>query len=1308
MKKIILSTLLLAFAHFSWAQCELQDQWDSIPYVSGANDYSPFGKTFTPQGELKVLLLFGGFENDQLAQSASSFWPGSPGDADFETSLPNYQELFYTDISQFNDTNTDATISNFFYQMSKHSPNPLKIIGVPFSQRINIELTDDDIDYFYSALDFSSNLNIKLVEKLQSEEYADAFDYSLVDNRTNTPDYQTDNSNSPTDGEIDYAVIFWRHDFKTDPSSLSEGKSMTKFSSIGGFAGTSLNNEVSYEGENYLLRDGFTISRLMTHSKMYNTFMHELAHNNYGAPHNCGANGVLGEHFYATGGFGMMAPAGGNLINSANAWESWYNGWIELDESQDIALENGSPMDTVLTLGDFLATGDAIRIKLPHTGENGKVTDAQYLWLENHRGNTVFHERNRFLKDRSNTPLPPAPDGLIAFIEDCRSSRSEVNIWDERTNGIKMMHAGGNFDYSLSPIVLDSILEWWGTIYEVNTGMSNPLGSHNPLTSFRFDFQTFQNDVAIAGSQSDGEIQQVNDYNGDEKCEMLSTIKIDGELSWQNLGHDMAFQVGDKIGLGQGNVPHNYQHYHQNTDAISPIYLNGVSVEVLSMNEAGTLTLRIRLNDTDIEHCTRYTGGDIRLNPVPNAQYSLNLLPNVTLSLDQSGTASKTQIDPLTNDFVPPTHMYIEDEAYMHLEEQSTLRIKNGSTLSIKDGGRLEVHKNAKVVVEDGSYLIVEDNAEFYVQHGGKVIVEEGGQLIIKNTIEDKGIVFSDLTLQADEPAGEVRIAGDLVVEEGITLKNTGNGFFHFVDNGQFVLKENSRIDFNGTVNKNELIRLGNQVNLEIYDKPVSIRYAKIRYGTASQISVKGNDAYFNNVDFDALSSTSYAQHAINANSMQSLEVKKCDFKHFNTAINASNFGENVSCEINYNTVSNCHTTMAFSNMDKVTLYNNEQQFDFVGLTAENVNYLWINDDTFTKVDESGHLACQLKNVMAAYVVKSNFNSWTTFNTTAIKAVNSELILRDGTTIDGFDIGVDILDDGDNITMLTMGDLGCAKIINCNTGVKAKNSIFNIDAIIHAENNGDINDVVSNEFDNNLVHLDIYYTEPSPVSEVLVRGNWFNPPLISNESYLLESVNENYTSPSPHPTSDFVLTYQPIAVQKSYNCNSNTLYFVGTFETLEAWNSVKMPDCYPIEESFKDNFRVAELYFKALDDDYSRSSYQYISEIPITKSESGEWKDDSETVYTKECVQSVRVSEVRFYSSKCYSINGARKAAQNTNNWISFHEDCQYLKIFDSLGKLIHPQQATESRPDLAQGIYLLSQYSSNDEMLETNKISWK
>lgn len=86
-------------------------------------------------------------------------------------------------------------------------------------------------------------------------------------------------------------------------------------------------NIPSANGQFYTIGEGFTQASGMS-GLAQNTFVHEFAHTLYNSPHYFGANRSEGRYFNISEGPGLM----GNLRTHflANAWERWYNGWVEL------------------------------------------------------------------------------------------------------------------------------------------------------------------------------------------------------------------------------------------------------------------------------------------------------------------------------------------------------------------------------------------------------------------------------------------------------------------------------------------------------------------------------------------------------------------------------------------------------------------------------------------------------------------------------------------------------------------------------------------------------------------------------------------------------------------------------------------------------------------------------------------------------------------------------------------------------------------------------------------------------------------
>jgi hypothetical protein len=115
-----------------------------------------------------------------------------------------------------------------------------------------------------------------------------------------------------------------------------------------------------------------------------------------------------------------------------------------------------------------VTTGDMVRIKLP--GSSG-----QYLWLENHQdlynpfgGNSgnVFNDRYDFIMDGQtpSQPFPNAPRGIIAMVEDASSDRNQPLDYgaDQGVNGLKVLSAQGNFDYTHSATTSTYNNHLWG------------------------------------------------------------------------------------------------------------------------------------------------------------------------------------------------------------------------------------------------------------------------------------------------------------------------------------------------------------------------------------------------------------------------------------------------------------------------------------------------------------------------------------------------------------------------------------------------------------------------------------------------------------------------------------------------------------------------------------------------------------------------------------------------------------------------------------------------------------------------------
>ena len=320
-----------------------------LPYPSAPRS-SIYGSAFTPQGDLKVLVIFVGFREDTRQGAAcddysNGNWPQLPPNHSPTTpaglTFPNdFSSTCYTANTQFSATATDQTLSNFFYQMSGTSPHPLRMTFGTLPGRVNINANGRG-DY----------LNVYIPDALAAAAAAyPNFNWGAYDNRTNHPNYKYDSRVSAPDGKLDYVVFC----FRTGCASGIKAKV--------GMAGPF---GAAIPGTSYQVLDAHCQSGMNLDKS---TFLHEMAHTLYDSPHEFGANGTVGTHFYQSFGWGMMQNIATSF--SANAWERWYLGWTELRTGPaQVSSDLQVPASGQYVLRDYTTTGDVIRVKIPNTSQ---------------------------------------------------------------------------------------------------------------------------------------------------------------------------------------------------------------------------------------------------------------------------------------------------------------------------------------------------------------------------------------------------------------------------------------------------------------------------------------------------------------------------------------------------------------------------------------------------------------------------------------------------------------------------------------------------------------------------------------------------------------------------------------------------------------------------------------------------------------------------------------------------------------------------------------------------------------------------
>lgn len=713
---------------------------NSQPAARPQSGFSNYGGAVTPQGVLKVLVVFAGFTNDvnpaapNYAQNQNNDNPWPQTDATHPipgTSFPrNVTADFYTSLASFQNNAVDHTLSNLYYQMSRHSANPFKIQAIFFPKRINV--TADSIKNFDPRGFFA--YTDEVMAALKNDPDTPNFDFSQVDQRGASPNFTHDNSTTPPDHTIDYTVIIWRNPgtpFRT-PIPNTQYQQGIAYTSAGWAAVPSISGISSANGQLYGINGvGFTQAGGMSGLDQ-EVFIHEFAHTLYNSPHYLAANRTVYDKFYLTEGPGMMGKL--QTFFMANAWERWYNGWVELltgttrvnsdvQGPASLTATNGE-----YTLRDYVTTGDVMRIKLPNS--------TQYLWLENHQRTSAFDDRHGYPVGSQlpqPNPLRVAPTGIIAMVEGVAASRTDLlNSQDIGCNGLKVISAQGNFDYtpSASSSKFDNYFLNYD-LYDFTNPIANPFGGESQITRRRIDldrigtpgYGTIYNDVTTGN---------VGTISESTPSFILNGVGEDGIF-----GPDAAFKtVGQKMGNSYNPAIFEQQRYDPTTAKLSPIKLGGLSVELIAKNKyTGAITIKVRYDDVAIAQNTRWSG-DLQMMDVAGAASGadVRVMSGQTLTINKSGTNNRHT--KLAGEFVNPTTLTCGGAGVLFLQESgSTVNVAGANTaFQVKSGGELKLNPyGTTFAVKTGAVLDIQSGGTYTGWYATTTRIEAGGSLVVRS-----------------------------------------------------------------------------------------------------------------------------------------------------------------------------------------------------------------------------------------------------------------------------------------------------------------------------------------------------------------------------------------------------------------------------------------------------------------------------------------------------------------------------------------------------------------------------------------------
>lgn len=736
----------------------------------------------TPHGTVRVLLIFAevnytGTVADPTGQNGTLGWPAHQ--------LPTWANNTNPDLNLFDHTAPQGAPFTRYYQEA--SSGNFTVLGdylvAPGSNPLfQVNSTTGVV----SEANAFSAVNIALgttISTGHSYNSIDDFDRWTIGNSSDPitgPGFQKTNPSTENPRKFDHVMIIWRNSMGNNgtgfanpypsPSLTLLGHGVNSYSMFGAYSSMPLN-----------------IAR------------HEFGHllygpNNFhtgggGWPENVN-NGVwtnqYGQYWIAqSNGWSNMGLYNCSLL-SWNAWDRQRMGWKAVDQTFEISARNPdmseangdldatNPADAgTYILRDFVNTGDAIRIQLPFIDP---ITEyPEFLWVENHQGITQNLDPFDKWQHEPDPGDPPSciqgiVPGMQMYLQIDKEVRQDPDynvIYGGPGDYLRPLDANGHYDDIIHPNT-----EY--TTCVCGQCPRHPYERHqpNPLTGSadrRFESMDLDGNGALI--HSDVVDHWIEDQNGTSVNELF------------NLGHArQVFTANAKVGIGTNPSSATMMNSvgfdldRSNVKNLRRIYLNGVSVELLSQNGDGSITVQVRFDDVDVTNDARWCADEIQLNPVATSTgYSLNVTAGNTITLDRGTTATRRSSPETYNGqqvFTSATLMRCPANTWLNLAPGSGFVVDNGSTLRIEAGSRMDVGNGAVLRVKRGGKLELMGGSVLNVLPGGQVIIEED----VVNGNDGHLLFYPNARINMEASNSVLEIAGMLDIQDNATFTTSRSG----------------------------------------------------------------------------------------------------------------------------------------------------------------------------------------------------------------------------------------------------------------------------------------------------------------------------------------------------------------------------------------------------------------------------------------------------------------------------------------------------------------------------------------------------
>ena len=424
------------------------------------------------------------------------------------------------------------------------------------------------------------------------------------------------------------------------------------------------------------------------------------------------------------------------------------------------------PSDTVeqfFVLRDFVTTGDAVRIKLPHIeyGKTGPEKN-QYLWLENHQllSNSIEDQNANFTLAKTPfcDPYPVCGEfwspGIFSIMEVGKDITTGPNIYSPGSghpnalaSWLFPLDAEGNFDFKYSDVIHPQWAPCTGTVpYVLFDLRSSPLP--NPFSGFSTIFGQPNTDSSDALFDHDV-IQGVGYINSNGDTILNRSAFGGSNTSFNCIGKCppqgkkilslstnpspvpvMTYTSGDNFLSSRKMDINKYSPYENRT-----IYLNGLSVTILENNfdverfGEGAIKIKIKWNDYVVDNKVRWCADSIRLNAndFDSSKYSLIIKKDASVWIDRGKSPTYDYSDKIRNGFTAPTVFSCLENSNISIESGGELIIDNGSLLELETNSKIDISEGAKIIVRNGGMLHLKNGAKINVSRRARIIIEKDG-----------------------------------------------------------------------------------------------------------------------------------------------------------------------------------------------------------------------------------------------------------------------------------------------------------------------------------------------------------------------------------------------------------------------------------------------------------------------------------------------------------------------------------------------------------------------------------------------------